>query len=378
MTYDANGNTLNDGMNSYVWDARNRLVSANNAGASFAYDPLGRRAGKTILSTNTNYLYDGANPVQELNGATPTANLLTGGIDERFTRTDASGTLNYLTDALGSTVALTDPAGNSQVQYSYAPYGSMSITGTTTNSYTYTGRETDGLGIDYYRARYYNPAMGRFLSEDPMGFAGSGPNLYAYAGGDPMDFNDPFGMDKGPPPSSWCIGSWCLPGDPPATNNISCTQLAAGQVPDSSSNWGEGALNTAKMFFAWEYGVGNTSTDFGPNSVPSQQMMSAYGLAANVNSFLNGGPSSGFQNFGPPGLMSTGSNPTAQFVGSYGWSMSLSGGYLNITLTNATTPFSFFGHAPGLNPNPPIRPSTGWHPMGRVNQIFHLSVKCGA
>ncbi len=82
MTYDANGNTLNDGMNSYVWDARNRLVSANNAGASFAYDPLGRRAGKTILSTNTNYLYDGANPVQELNGATPTANLLTGGIDE--------------------------------------------------------------------------------------------------------------------------------------------------------------------------------------------------------------------------------------------------------------------------------------------------------
>lgn len=115
-----------------------------------------------------------------------------------------------------------------------------------------------------------------------------------------------------------------------APNNISCTQLAAGQVPDSSSNWGQGALNTAKMFFAWEYGVGNTSTDFGPNSVESQQMMSAYGLAANVNSFLNGGPSSGFQNFGLGGLLSSGLNPTAQFVGSYGWNMSLSGGYLNI------------------------------------------------
>ena len=63
MTYDANGNTLNDGMNSYTWDARNRLVSANNSSASFSYDPLGRRAGKTIVSANTNYLYDGVNPV---------------------------------------------------------------------------------------------------------------------------------------------------------------------------------------------------------------------------------------------------------------------------------------------------------------------------
>ena len=89
-TYDANGSTLSDGTNTYVWDARNRLVSADNNGATFAYDPLVRRVAKTILSTSTNFLYDGANPVQELNGATPTANLLTGGIDERFTRTDAT------------------------------------------------------------------------------------------------------------------------------------------------------------------------------------------------------------------------------------------------------------------------------------------------
>lgn len=45
MTYDANGNTLNDGKNTSVWDARNRLVSANNNGASFSYDPLERRYG---------------------------------------------------------------------------------------------------------------------------------------------------------------------------------------------------------------------------------------------------------------------------------------------------------------------------------------------
>ena len=68
----------------------------------------------------------------------------------------------------------------------------------------------------------------------------------------------------------------------------------------------------------------------------------------NVNSFLNGGPSSGFQNFGLNGLLASGLNPTAQFVGSYGWSMSLSGGNLNITLTNATTMYSAFYHGGNL------------------------------
>jgi len=61
-----------------------------------------------------------------------------------------------------------------------------------------------------YRARYYNPTTGRFLSEDPIGFAGSGPNLYAYAGNDPVDFNDPFGMDKGGGPPG-CTGLNCIP-----------------------------------------------------------------------------------------------------------------------------------------------------------------------
>ena len=73
----------------------------------------------------------------------------------------------------------------------------MSITGSSTSSYAYAGREFDGLGIDYYRARYYNPATGRFISEDPTGFAGSGTNLYAYAAGDPIDLIDPIRTDMG-------------------------------------------------------------------------------------------------------------------------------------------------------------------------------------
>jgi YD repeat-containing protein len=134
ITYDLNGNTLSDGANTYVWDARNRLVSADNNGASFSYDPLGRRVSKTMMSTTTNFLYDGANVVQE-SGTLPTANLLTGGIDERFLRTTTTETDEYLTDALGSTVALTDATGATEEQYSYGPYGMLSASGaTTTNS----------------------------------------------------------------------------------------------------------------------------------------------------------------------------------------------------------------------------------------------------
>jgi len=194
MTYDLNGNTLSDGTNTYTWDARNRLVSANSGGAGFSYDALGRRASKTLLSTTTSYLYDGANGVQEQSGGAVTANMLTGGVDEYFQRTDATGSYSYLTDALGSTVALADSTGASVDQYSYGPYGLLSASGSNTNPYTYTGRESDGLGIDYYRARYYNPATGRFLSEDPIGFAGSGTNFYAYAADNPISYRDPTGL----------------------------------------------------------------------------------------------------------------------------------------------------------------------------------------
>ena len=63
------------------------------------------------------------------------------------------------------------------------------------DSYQYTGRENDGTGLYFYRARYYAPALGRFISEDPIGFRG-GINRYAYVGDSPLNFVDPHGMDK--------------------------------------------------------------------------------------------------------------------------------------------------------------------------------------
>ena len=105
---------------------------------------------------------------------TPTADLLTSlGIDETLQRTDAAGARSFLTDGLGSTLALTDSAGLVQGEYIYEPFGKTTATGVaSTNAFKYTGREDDGTGLYYYRARYYHPALQRFISEDPIGFAG--------------------------------------------------------------------------------------------------------------------------------------------------------------------------------------------------------------
>ena len=140
-------------------------------------------------------LLDGINPVQELNGVTPKANMLTGGVDAFFSRTTtAGGTQSFITDALGSTLGLADAAGNVTTQYSYEAYGATTASGTPSdNSYQYTGRENDGTGLYFYRARYYSPELMRFVSEDPIGLAG-GINQYAYVGGNPLSNIDPEGL----------------------------------------------------------------------------------------------------------------------------------------------------------------------------------------
>jgi len=197
MSYDANGNLLNDGTNTYAWDMRNHLSAITGANtASFTYDPFGRRASKTIGGTATSFLYDGLNPVQELQSGAPSANMLTGlGIDEYLQRSDASGANSYLTDALGSTLALANPVGGLATSYAYDPFGNTTVAGSSSNPFQFTGRENDGTGLNFNRARYYSPVAQRFVSQDPLGFAGGDANLYSYGSNDPATLTDPLGLD---------------------------------------------------------------------------------------------------------------------------------------------------------------------------------------
>lgn len=235
LSYDANGNLTGDGARTYVWNARNQLAQITNAAgavlASFGYDALGRRHSKTVNGVASGYLYDGANIAQELigvnasnaNAANVRANYLSGGIDELFAQWSGSGagarTTTYLTDALGSVLRLTDAAGDKLVDYTYDPYGATTADAASANPFQYTGRENDGNGLYYYRARYYAPGMGRFIQSDPIGLEG-GINTYEYVGGNPISKTDPRGLDNpgmGPYGPSWTPpqANFCSPTDKP-------------------------------------------------------------------------------------------------------------------------------------------------------------------
>ncbi|WP_308142816.1 RHS repeat-associated core domain-containing protein [Burkholderia pseudomallei] len=201
LTYDANGNLTSDGTNTYTWNARNQLTQISQGSSvqlSFSYDTLGRRIAKTVGSgTPTQYLYDGANVVQETQGGSVNPVLNGLGIDERFARNDVTGRTYYLTDTLRSTIALTDSTGAIRQRYSYDPYGNTEQSDTTTgftNPYQYTGREADAPGLYFYRARYYSSLMGGFISQDKLWFGGGQLSFYAYVGGDPEDYTDPSGL----------------------------------------------------------------------------------------------------------------------------------------------------------------------------------------
>jgi len=203
LSYDANGNLASkagpvSGTTSYIWNARNQLTSLSGpAGtASFRYDAQGRRIEKTVNGVSTGFLYDGAQAIAELKGSSLDTLYHTGlKIDEVLARYTSIGNKTLLTDALTSVVAQANDDETVANFYAYSPYGETTTLGPDEgNPLQYTGREDDGTGLYYYRARYYDPALKRFISTDPIGLAGGDVNLYQYVSGDPISFVDPFGF----------------------------------------------------------------------------------------------------------------------------------------------------------------------------------------
>ena len=205
--YDANGNTLTDSSGKqYSWDFENRLTQVVNPGVgttTFRYDPFGRRIQKSGPLGTTNYLYDGAYLVEEVDN---TGNVLgryaqssheTGGFlqDEPLSQLRSGTTSYYQADALSTITSLSNPAAALTDTYTYDSFGKLiSSAGSTTNPYRYTGREFDQeTGIYEYRARYFDQNIGRFVSEDPINFK-AGLNFYRYVRNQPVNLSDPTGL----------------------------------------------------------------------------------------------------------------------------------------------------------------------------------------
>ncbi|BCA54016.1 hypothetical protein W02_11560 [Nitrospira sp. KM1] len=188
-TFDANGNLTNDGTNTYTWDARNRLIGiSGGATANFVYDPLGRRESKTIGGTTTQFVYDGNDIAQEIQGGTVAAAYLRSlNIDEPFIRQTGVAHEYYHADALGSSLVLSNAAGGSVTTYAYEPFGKTTVAGTNANTLQFTGRENDGTGLYYYRARYYSPLLPRFTNEDSLDLS----EIILLAQGDQTEVPDP-------------------------------------------------------------------------------------------------------------------------------------------------------------------------------------------
>ncbi len=201
FTYDANGSTLTDVQGrSYTWDFENRLTQVVNPSVgttTFKYDPFGRRIQKSGPLGTTNFVYDENNLLEEVgNAGSVLARYTQGpGIDQPLAELRSGITSYYQQDALTSVTSLSDSAGALANTYTYDSYGKLNAsTGTVVNPFQYTGREFDQeTTIYFYRARYYDPSVGRFASEDSIGFAG-GNNFYRYVLNRPNDFADPAGL----------------------------------------------------------------------------------------------------------------------------------------------------------------------------------------
>lgn len=201
-TYDANGNmtskTTPAGTTTYAYDFENRLteIIAPTETITFTYNPFGRRSSMSTSYGTTQYIYSGGNVIIETDdaGIVEATYVYGSRVDEVLVMRRGGIDYFYTEDGLGSVTDLTDEFENVVESYSYDAYGVSGDSSLVGNPYRFTGRRTDQeTGMYYFRARYYDSQLGRFVSEDPIGIYG-GPNLYTYVQNNPINLVDPFGL----------------------------------------------------------------------------------------------------------------------------------------------------------------------------------------
>lgn len=182
----------------YGWTRSGQLASFSVAGGSvdesYTYDGDGLRQTKTTSGSRTHEAWDVSSGTPLMIADGPTA-YVTGPGGLPVEQITAGGTVRWFShDQHGSTTALTNASGTTVQSYKYDAYGQLtSATPTVENPFQYAGQYTDAAtGLQYLRARYYDPSTGQFLSRDPIEDQTFEP--YAYAGNNPANAIDPSGL----------------------------------------------------------------------------------------------------------------------------------------------------------------------------------------
>ena len=198
-TYDDEGQLATSGAVSYTFDCDHRLIGIGT-GTQFTYDGLSNRLRVVRGGVSSRYIYD------------PYGNLLAEADSNGITRKYIYGRgllavavpdarYCYHFNATGSTIALTDAAQVVVNSYTYEPFGQvLGQQEAVAQPFKYVGQYgvmAEPGGLYYMRARYYDPGVGRFISEDPLGFGGGDVNLSVYVANDPINLVDPFGLEAG-------------------------------------------------------------------------------------------------------------------------------------------------------------------------------------
>ncbi len=205
-TYDPDGNLtrrVQGGQTwNYTYDIENRLIGVTNGSDSwtYEYDALGNRIASVRNGQRSEFLLDPAGQgdvVGEYSGSGSLIALYVHGLG-LVSRSDGGGNSYYDTDAIGSVIGLSGSSGSYVNRYSYLPFGeNLSKTETVSNPFEYAGQwgvMEDGNGLNFMRARFYDPQTGRFTGIDPLGIGAGDANLYRYSLNNPVSHNDPTGQ----------------------------------------------------------------------------------------------------------------------------------------------------------------------------------------
>jgi len=230
QTYNARGDIVNDGTNTYTWDATDRLIGETpdnpvygSTAEQMGYDSQGRLLWEQVstytcnwnLSSSKEYVWDLNHIVAELDannnnalletyawGPTGLLAVTTYPTDPNNPNPGTTKTYQAIEDASGSVVELLDPTvttNNVVAAYHYDPYGNLLSSGGVAANVCPFGFQqmlSDASGKYYDNARWYDPVTGRFLSRDPAGETTTDPNPFRPFGNDPINKNDPTGLSS--------------------------------------------------------------------------------------------------------------------------------------------------------------------------------------